>query len=81
MNHVSLSQLNRGERARIVSMDQDSSVCQKLMNLGVFPDKTIRYVKSAPMGDPLEFEIEGRNFSVRRKEAGAIVVEPLVISL
>ena len=81
MNHVTLSQLNRGEKARIISMDQDSSVCQKLMNFGVFPNKTIRFVKSAPMGDPLEFEVEGRNFSVRRKEACAIIVEPLTITL
>ncbi len=77
MNHLSLSKLKRGQQARIISMDQDSPICQKLMNFGVFPDKTIRYVKSAPMGDPLEFEVEGRNFSVRRKEAAAIIVEPV----
>jgi len=81
MNHLSLSQLKRGEKARIVSMDQDSSVCQKLMNFGVFPNKIIRFVKSAPMGDPLEFEVEGRNFSVRKNEAAVIIVEPLAVNV
>ncbi len=62
-------------------MDQDSAVCQKLMNIGVLPNKTIRYVKAAPMGDPLEFEVDGRNFSVRRKEAASILVEPMVVKI
>lgn len=80
MNHLRLSQLKRGDTARIISMDQDASVCQKLMNLGVLPNKTIRFVKPAPMGDPLEFEVDGRNFSVRGKEAAAILVEPIQAS-
>ena len=77
MNHLCLSQLDRGQSARIITMDQDAIVCQKLMNLGVMPLKTIRFVKTAPMGDPLEFEVDGLNFSVRRKDACLIKVEPL----
>jgi Fe2+ transport system protein FeoA len=76
MKHQSLSQLKRGQLARIVAMDQDAVICHKLMNLGVLPMKTIRFVKPAPMGDPLEFEVDGRNFSVRRAEANSITVEP-----
>lgn len=79
MNQLSLAQLKRGESARIISMDQDASVCQKLMNLGVLPNKTIRFVKPAPMGDPLEFEVDGRNFSVRGKEAAVILVERIPV--
>lgn len=77
MNHLCLSQLSRGQSARIVMMDQDAVICQKLMNLGVMPLKTIRFVKTAPMGDPLEFEVDGLNFSVRRRDACLIQVEPL----
>ena len=77
MNQLPLSQLRRGESAKIVTMDQDATICQRLMSLGVLPFKTIRFVKSAPMGDPLEFEVDGRNFSVRRREAACIRVEPL----
>lgn len=77
MNYLCLSQLKRGESAKIVKMDQDAAVCQKLMNLGVLPLKTIRFVKPAPMGDPLEFEVDGLNFSVRKREACLITVEPI----
>ena len=54
---------------------QDKPVSQKLLHLGVLPDKLIRFIKTAPMGDPLEFEVEGTNFSVRRKDASSISVE------
>lgn len=75
MNPISLSELRPGQSARIVSLDQDKPVSQKLLHLGVLPDKQIRFIKTAPMGDPLEFEVEGTNFSVRRKDAGSISVE------
>ncbi len=72
-----LSKLQKGEIARIVTMDQDAPVCQRLMNFGVLPDKQIRYIKPAPMGDPLEFEVEGRAFSVRKTDACRIKVLPV----
>jgi Fe2+ transport system protein FeoA len=77
MNHLCLSQLTRGQSARIITMDQDAAICQKLMNLGVMPLKIIRFVKTAPMGDPLEFEVDGLNFSVRKQDACLIKVEPI----
>lgn len=76
MNYLCLSKLSKGQSAKIVTMDQDAAVCQKLMSLGVLPFKTIRFVKAAPMGDPLEFEVDGINFSVRKKDACLIKVEP-----
>jgi Fe2+ transport system protein FeoA len=80
MKQLSLAQLEKGQCARIVSMDQENPLCHKLMNFGVLPNKVIRFVKTAPMGDPLEYEVDGRNFSVRRKEAVHIRVEVVVPS-
>jgi Fe2+ transport system protein FeoA len=77
MKPVCLNQLEKGASGRIVSMDQEQEVCRRLMNLGVLPMKMIRFVKSAPLGDPLEFEIEGKNFSVRKSEACHIKVQLL----
>ncbi len=75
MKVVTLAQLKKGQSAKVISMDQDNAVCQKLLNFGVLPQRRVRYVKSAPMGDPLEFEVEGTHFSVRRQDAQTVLVE------
>lgn len=75
MKVITLAQLKRGQSAKVVSMDQNNAVCRKLLNFGVLPQKLVRYVKSAPMGDPLEFEVEGTHFSVRKQDAQTVLVE------
>jgi Fe2+ transport system protein FeoA len=74
MKHLHLGDLQPGQKGLIETMDDDHPICQKLLCFGVLPGKCIRYVKAAPMGDPLEFAVEGRNFSLRRKEAQSIRV-------
>jgi ferrous iron transport protein A len=43
--------------------------------MGVTPGVEIEIIGTAPLGDPLELELRGYRLSVRRSEAGRIVVE------
>ena len=46
----------------------------RLMELGILPGTLIRFVRRAPMGDPLELEVRGFHLSLRAAEASAIGV-------
>ncbi len=45
------------------------------MEMGVVPGVSVRVVKSAPFGDPLEIRVRGYNLAMRRSEAQTIEVE------
>ncbi|MCD8481961.1 MAG: ferrous iron transport protein A [Verrucomicrobia bacterium] len=47
----------------------------RLMEMGVLPGTRIRFVRQAPLGDPVEIEIRGYHLSLRRAEAAEILVE------
>ncbi len=49
---------------------------RRLLELGLLPGVTVRKVKVAPLGDPLELEVRGARLSIRRAEARGIEVAP-----
>ena len=51
-----------------------SAVTKRLMEMGVVPGVSIRVVKWAPFGDPIEIRLRGYSLAVRRNEAEAVEV-------
>jgi ferrous iron transport protein A len=45
------------------------------MEMGLTPGAEMVLMGSAPLGDPLEFEIRGYHLSLRRNEAARVTVE------
>jgi ferrous iron transport protein A len=74
---TSLAQLSLGQTAKVVQIASANLVCQRLMEMGVTPGVQVRYVGSAPLGDPLEYELRGYRLCMRRSEAEQIQVEAL----
>lgn len=48
------------------------------MEMGVVPGVSVRVIKSAPFGDPLEIRVRGYHLAMRRNEADAIEVSEAV---
>ena len=69
-----LSSLEAGETGVIESIETSSYVAYKLMEMGLGQGETIRYIRKAPFGDPLEFEVMGCRLAIRRSEADMIYV-------
>lgn len=74
---TSLAELGLGESARVARIASGGELSQRLMEMGVTPGVTMRFVGSAPLGDPLEYEIRGYRLCIRRKEAEQIEIEDL----
>lgn len=74
---IPLTQLHQGQSARIVKYSSDISPAYRklLQHLGITPRVTITLIRRAPLGDPLQFQLLGSQFSLRASEACHIYVE------
>lgn len=70
-----LSETSRGERVRIVAIAGDDALGMRLMEMGLTPGVEMTLLGTAPLGDPLEFEVRGYRLSLRRNEAARVSVE------
>ena len=47
----------------------------RLQELGLLPGASIRLVRRAPLGCPLEFEVAGARLAIRVRDADQILVQ------
>ncbi len=71
---MKLTNLPVGKSARVLSVNGNSPITKRLMEMGVVPGVSVRLVKSAPFGDPLEIRVRGYNLAMRKSEAQTIEV-------
>ncbi len=72
---MKLTNLPVGKSAKVLSIDGNTPITKRLMEMGVVPGVAVRLVKSAPFGDPLEIRVRGYNLAMRKSEAQTIEVE------
>ena len=70
-----LSELSIGASGRVVRIDGPGEVRGRLLEMGLTAGATVKLVRTAPPGDPLELMVRGYRLSVRRSEAAAVIVE------
>ena len=73
---TSLAAIPLGSSATIVSVDGPRAFRRRLLEMGLVPGIDVKVVAIAPFGDPLQIEVRGGQWSIRRGEAARIVVEP-----
>ncbi len=71
---MTLATLNNGEHGKVVALKGDNAVSKRLMEMGIVPGVSLRVIKSAPFGDPLEIRVLGYNLAVRKSEASQIEI-------
>jgi ferrous iron transport protein A len=74
---LTLDQLQSGQRGRVLSLQGDAALVQRLMELGVLEGEEVEVVGFAPLGDPIEIRLGNSRLSLRRAEAAGIEVHPL----
>ncbi len=70
-----LSRLLPGQSGRIVTVQGEPQLALRILELGLVCGTPVRLLRSAPLGGPIEVEIDGAFLSLRRGEADAITVE------
>lgn len=74
-NKSTLADLKIGIDAKVLSINGNSPVTRRLMEMGVVPGVSVRVIKSAPFGDPIEIRVRNYNLALRRSEAESIEIK------
>lgn len=74
---MNLNSLPIGATAKVTNVNGNSPITKRLMEMGVVPGASVRVIKSAPFGDPLEISVRGYHLAMRRNEADTIEVQSL----
>ena len=74
---MTLDELKIGKSAIIKTVSGDPQTKQHLLDMGLIPGITIKFIKAAPMGDPLEFELHDYKLTLRKDDAKNIKVKQL----
>ncbi len=65
-----------GRSATVTAVAGPRAFRRRLLEMGLVPGTRVRIVTVAPLGDPLQIEIRGGQWSLRRAEAAQIEVGP-----
>lgn len=78
MNELPLDQLANGQAGVVHRVLLDGRTKRRLIEMGVTPGTTVRVIKRAPLGDPIEVVLRGYSLTLRRDDANKITVRSAV---
>ncbi len=70
-----LTDLRPGESGLVSGLDVDVEASHRLLELGFVEGTPVTLVRYAPIGDPIEFDLAGARFSLRKETARLIAVD------
>ncbi|WP_372712567.1 ferrous iron transport protein A [Ilyobacter sp.] len=72
---MKLTELKRGEKAKIIRIGKIGDLKKRLVDMGVTSGETIKLERDAPLGDPQQYIIKGTGIAIRKEDAQNIEVE------
>jgi ferrous iron transport protein A len=72
-----LHEMSIGQRGHVTQVEGGDEISLRLLEMGLTPGAEVCLLGTAPLGDPLEFELRGYRLSVRKSEAARIVIRLL----
>lgn len=72
---ISLDNLKPNEKGIVISIGGKGAIRRRLIDMGITPGANVIMRKAAPFGDPLEINIRGYSLSIRKSEAGQVIVD------
>ena len=77
---MTLKELSNGQTAKITAVGGEGALRQHFLDMGIIPGAEITFIKLAPMGDPIEFQIHGYELTLRVDDAAHIDCVPVKAS-
>lgn len=71
----SLAEIPLGRAVLVREVLGPAAFRRRLLEMGLVPGTTVRVVTVAPLGDPLQIEVRGGQWSIRRVEAAQIAID------
>ena len=74
MPDKTLSDLHVGERAKVVSLINESNIKRRLQDLGLVEGTRVNCVQKCPQGDMVAYGIRGAIIALRAEDATGVLV-------
>ena len=75
MSTVPLTDLKSGACGVIERLEGEEALQKRLADLGLVPGTSVRFIRRAPLGDPLEIEFRGVHLALREKDAKNVLLK------
>ncbi len=75
---MNLRELEIGKTAVICKVGGEGALRQHFLDMGVIPGVSVKVMKYAPMGDPMELKIRDYELTLRMADAEKIEIQPVV---
>ncbi len=72
---MTLDTLKTGIHATVTAVGGQGVLRRRLLDMGLTPGTSVRVVRVAPFGDPMELRLRSYTLSIRRAEAEKIEIE------
>ncbi|MGI6315090.1 MAG: FeoA family protein [Christensenellales bacterium] len=72
---MTLAEIPVSGKGKIISVKGHGALRRRLLDMGLTPGTVVLVRKLAPMGDPMELFLRNYALSLRREDAGNIIVE------
>jgi ferrous iron transport protein B len=72
---MTLAKLKPGQSAVITQLPGEGVLAMRLREMGLLRGTAVTFLRSAPMGDPMEFRLRGFELSIRAADAAQVLVE------
>lgn len=72
---MTLNDLAIGKKAVITAVNGEGALRLRLLDMGLIPGTTVKVIKIAPLGDPIEITLRGYELTIRREHAKEIIVK------
>lgn len=72
---MKLHELKPGDKAVITDIDPQGEIGIRLVEMGLVKGAHFKFVRKAPLGDPVEIQLRGFCLALRKEEAKRIEVE------
>lgn len=69
-----LSDLEPGQAGKVVRIEGRGATRRRIMDMGIVRGSTVKVIRRAPLGDPVEFELRDYKLSLRKREAENVYV-------
>ena len=75
LDKKTLAGLPIGEIAIVSEVHGNTPVARRLMEMGIVPGVSVKVIKTAPLGCPLQISVRGYHLAIRRSEADTISIK------
>ena len=73
---TAFSNLKPGDQGHVLGYSEGNTPYRsKLLAMGLVPGVPFRVVRNAPLGDPVEIQVNGFHLSLRKQEADLLRIE------